>query len=470
MLKSLNLKNPFHWLLLLLVIGLCLIKYEALSLPFFWDEAWSYLPAIRVMAEKGPSLIPGSIDAELYRGHPLLFYFLSSFWIKTFGYSLTIAHLFPLFISVVLLISVYFITYKWTNSYFAGFLATFLLFIQPIFLTQSTFLLSEIMLGLFFVWAFYFYFKKQTVGFAIALLAALSTKESGYCLIPAFIIILAIEWYFKNADNKLLLKYFSIVLVVFAIGFTFFIIQKKMFGWYFFPLHTSMIDFKEFGNKMEGSLLTLFVKQGRNFIYLITFIAAIVLFGILKNRLSKEHKILLLSFAVITFGFVLFAAINFFTNRYLFAVMPLLLIGCSFVFSYIKKPMQVYSIILIISLIGIFNIIRSINNPNFGDTELSYTKLLKVQIEMVDYVKKSDLKEQIYAPFLMFCIFDNPHNGFMDKKFVKLSSNLNDTNNIFYLNVVNESSNELDSMIANNHIHLVKRFENEQAKVELFKK
>jgi hypothetical protein len=70
----------------------------------------------------------------------------------------------------------------------------------------------------------------------------------------------------------------------------------------------------------------------------------------------------------------------------------------------------------------------------------------------------------------MFCIFDNPHNGFIDKKNLKLSSNLSDTNNIFYLNVANESSNELDSMIANNHIHLVKRFENEQAKVELFKK
>ena len=468
--KSIVTNYPYHWLLLLLIIGLFFLKLEALSLPFFWDEAWSYLPAIRVMANQGPSLIPGSIDTELYRGHPMLFYFLSSLWIKTFGYSLPIAHLFSLFVSTVLLVSVYFITYSWTNSYFAAFLATFLLFIQPIFLAQSTFLLSEIMVGLFFVWSFYFYFKKQFIGYVIAMLAALLTKESAYCLVPAFVIISGIEWLFKIINTKTLLKNILLISLLFLVGFSFFIYQKIIFGWFFFPLHTSMIDFNEFGNKMEGSFLILFVQQGRNLVYIITLIAAIVSYGFLKNKLSKNHQVLFISFVVITFGFVLFAAINFFTNRYLFAVIPLLLIGCSIVISSISKPFYSITIITIFTIIGIFNINKSINSSSFGDTELSYTKLLKVQVQMVNYLKKSNFKEQIYTPFLMFCMLDNPHNGFIDKKFANLGPYVNDTNNVYFFNVSNEKLNELDSLLVNKKVFLLKKFEEKQAFIELYKK
>ena len=101
--KSTLISQPYHWLLFLLIIVFILLKLEAMSLPFFWDEAWSYLPAIREMAEKGPSLLPGSIHTELYRGHPLVFYFLSSIWMKLFGHSLPISHLFPLIIYIPVL-------------------------------------------------------------------------------------------------------------------------------------------------------------------------------------------------------------------------------------------------------------------------------------------------------------------------------------------------------------------------------
>ena len=41
-----------------------------------WDEIWVYAPALTEMAEIGPTLLPGVLDAELSRGHPLLFHFL----------------------------------------------------------------------------------------------------------------------------------------------------------------------------------------------------------------------------------------------------------------------------------------------------------------------------------------------------------------------------------------------------------
>ena len=106
--KTLNPKI-YHALLGVLIAAFVLLKLEALTLPFFWDEAWVYLPAIRTMAEQGPSIMPGSIDADLYTGHPLLFYFMASTWIKMWGYSLPIAHSFPLLISIGLIVSAVFI-------------------------------------------------------------------------------------------------------------------------------------------------------------------------------------------------------------------------------------------------------------------------------------------------------------------------------------------------------------------------
>ena len=106
---------------------------------------------------------------------------------------------------------------------------------------------------------------------------------------------------------------------------------------------------------------------------------------------------ILISFAVLTFGFSLFAAINFFSTRYLFAVIPLMLIACAIFISSISKSYYAITIISIIGVLGSINIYRSTENKSFGDTDLSYTDLLKVQVKMVDYLQKSNFKEQIYS-------------------------------------------------------------------------
>ncbi len=245
--RILNLKQPFVWLSILAIIGLFAIKYEALFLPFFWDEAWVYMPAIRTMAEKGPGIMPGVIEADLYTGHPLLFYFLAGTWIKVFGYSLPTAHLLPLLISSGLLLSVFYVTYQWTKSHYAAFLGLLLVCIQPNFLTQSSFLLIEVWLGLLFVWSFYFYFQRNWIGFFLMVMMALWSKESAYCLVPAFGLLSLYEWMNKRIVAKEFLRHVLVLVMVFLAGFSFFLIQKMNMGWYFFPRHANWINLAEFG-------------------------------------------------------------------------------------------------------------------------------------------------------------------------------------------------------------------------------
>ena len=64
-----------------------------------WDEIWVYAPALTEMAEIGPTLLPGVLDAELSRGHPLLFHFLGGVFINLFGDELTTFRLYALLIS-----------------------------------------------------------------------------------------------------------------------------------------------------------------------------------------------------------------------------------------------------------------------------------------------------------------------------------------------------------------------------------
>lgn len=469
-LNFLNKNQVYHWLLFLLIIGLVLLKLEVMTLPFFWDEAWSYLPAIREMAAKGPSLLPGSINAEFYRGHPMLFYFLSSLWIKIFGYSMPIAHLFPLLISIILLLSVYFITYSWTTSYFTAFVATLLLFIQPMFLAQSTFLLCEVLLGLFFLWAFWFYFKSKWIGFGIFMVAALLTKESAYCLVPAFLLIALLQWILKEINTQFFLKLTAYILLLFIIGFSFFIIQKIKLGWFFFPLHTSMIDLNEIGSKFKLSIKILFIEQGRGYIFLLTFITTLLSLNFIKSEFTKFKYILIFSLLLFVFGNMLFASINFLSTRYLLPVLPFLIIVCAVLIGSYNKLQFKFIIIPIITFIGFIGIKKSIEQPFYSDVELNYSNMLKSQVEFITYIEANPPTERIYAPFLIYINLCNEQAGFVKKGFKNLNAEVNDSTNMYYIKTSIETCKELEDMIQNKKVQLVKGFENNKAKVEFYKR
>ena len=75
------------------------LSFPLIDVPFYWDEIWVYAPALTEMAEIGPTLLPGVLDAELSRGHPLLFHFLGGIFINLFGDDLTTFRLYALLIS-----------------------------------------------------------------------------------------------------------------------------------------------------------------------------------------------------------------------------------------------------------------------------------------------------------------------------------------------------------------------------------
>src|SRR5437868_2860850 len=96
-----------RWLLLLVLLVFVCFKIPLLHYPFYCDEGWVYAPAVKTMALHGPSLLPGAIPDSLSRGHPLMFHFLCSLWIRCFGSSNIAVHSFPLLVSVIFMFALY---------------------------------------------------------------------------------------------------------------------------------------------------------------------------------------------------------------------------------------------------------------------------------------------------------------------------------------------------------------------------
>ena len=463
-------KDRDFWILIIAIIAFVGLKWEALGLPFFWDEAWVYMPAIRTMAEVGPSVMPGSIDAELYTGHPLLFYFLASSWIKVFGYSLFKAHLFPLLLSIGLLVSVYYVVLKWTQVSFTALMAALLVLVQPIFLTQSTYLLIEIWLGLLFVWSFYFYFEKRWLAFGAVTLMALWSKESAYTLILCFGIFALLEFVVLKEGGKVLFSKLAWIFGLFILGLAFFVLQKINMGWYLFPRHANWINLQEFSFKFDIATGILFKDQGRQAYYLLAGMAAVIGLIQYQNKLSKTQWLKVISILLFSFGFMVFAAINFFSNRYLFGAIPLLMMATALLFGNIQVKFYDYSLLLLTGIYGSFNIYNSINNSNYGDTELSYTHLLKAQVGMVQYLEQNPNNAQMYAPFLMLMNLNNPYAGFVKSPIPMLTSQLTDSSNVYYLQEPNEREPEFDSLLLQQKLILVHEAVEGKAWVRLYKK
>ena len=75
-------KNIHLITVILAIIAFIIYKMPHLSLPYYWDEAWVYGPAVRLMEQTGLSLLPDALPVYYSRGHPLLFHFLGASWIK----------------------------------------------------------------------------------------------------------------------------------------------------------------------------------------------------------------------------------------------------------------------------------------------------------------------------------------------------------------------------------------------------
>ncbi len=453
----------------ILMLAFVLLKIQDLFFPYYWDEAWSYIPAIKAMATQGPSLLPNSISPDLYRGHPLFFYFASSLWIKIFGAKLAVAKIFPLIISLGLLQATFSFAKKNFN-YLTAILSLGILMIQSVYFVQATLFLPEILLALFTVLSLGSFLDKKYTLTLLWLSLALNTKESGIVIWGIITFIRFIEvLQLKNVSILYRIKSCALFLLPLLLNGIFFLIQKLWVGWYFFPEHISYLNVGELFNKLNAYASYLFIFMGRN---LLTFLGLLALIWLIIKKdvyLNKKRKVLLI-LTLFILSYLLFSSLNFYSPRYILSILPFVIMLWVY---FIERALHKYHYVLpiiIFSTALINNLNFTLNKRGCDDHSLGYRDLVGVQTKIVNYCEEKDLySEGIYTHFLMRSNLTNKDLGYLknDRIFSKVSADVAPSTTYALF-----SSNELDEQLyesVKSKNVLLKRFEQNGSWTELYK-
>ncbi len=219
-----------RWVLLVVLIIFTVYKIHHLSYPYYWDESWPYAPAVADMYKHGISLLPGAVNPELSRGHPLLFHAMAASWGKLFGMSHVSMHSFGLLISLLFLVVIYECMLR-LFSFRAAIMSLLLVCTQVLFIVQSSYLLLEMLVALLAFVSIYAYINKQYLLTAISLSALFYTKESG--LILGFVLGMDALIEFRNSNKTTWLSDARRILSIgipCSLMLLFFLLQKHING------------------------------------------------------------------------------------------------------------------------------------------------------------------------------------------------------------------------------------------------
>lgn len=456
-------KNIYFFLTVAVSIALVILKSNTLQLPFYWDEAWVYGPAVKKMGES-LCFLP-SCASNLTRGHPLLFHFIGGIWIKIFGDSFFSLHSFALFLTILFQWSCYYIGKKLLNNFFAFAFST-LVISQNIIFAQSSLVLPEIILGAFCVWTFYFFYTKNLKAYLIAGTLLCLVKEQGAVLIVA----LAAWNFFENCKQSEIKKTTSLKIIKETTLFIsplfllvcFLGLQKVQKGYFFFPEHLHLIksDLRQIVYHFKFALNDVCIAGGRWFISVVfififlfngkikpvaTRVVILLLLLVIVKSVSLKWglPIWLIILTVPTFSFLIFyrifvvhqensiqtklqgiclffilfylffCSINFFTNRYLVCIIPFFLL---FIFTEIyysfenKKTIQFF----ITSTLMVFSFFSCYYFKGFTDYSPRYFQAIAVQKNLINYAIKNGLKEKrVLASFVFLNNMVHPEAGFV---------------------------------------------------------
>jgi hypothetical protein len=417
------------------------------------------------MLVNGPSLLPDAIDPELTRGHPLLFHFLTTIWMKVWGTSNAVLHSFALSVSVLTLSAVHVVGNR-IASPIVGAAATLMVAVNEAFLAQSGILLPEVLLALFILLAVWMFIERRTAGHIIFGTCALMTKESALVMILALLAWQVALLFSKEhrVPGSSAWKWLAITCVPVLLASSFFVYQYKVLGWVFYPEHLGMMSFdpKAVHYQFKLAFAIVFDQQGMApttyafglmvpllwrlwkpsiaFALVILYVAAVkVLDGRWAMPPLPTLVFTVFCFAAIFFiqfmklyaldrrkgefagiglifllGFLLFSALNFFADRYLICLLPFIAIGMAIMINGALSRFTPWAFPLLIITLCMVRVWHIGKDDLVGDTRLSYKDLINVHSEMIHHMEDKALHDApILASFTEVVYMTDPDAGYL---------------------------------------------------------
>lgn len=454
-------KEPSFLLFALMVIAFITWRAALLDVPFYWDEAWVYAPAVQAMIEHGPSLLPDAIPVDLSRGHPLLFHATAALWGTLFGNGPLALHAFALTVALILLMAVYGVTRSLTNGTIA--VATVALVLgHEGFLAQSGLLLPELFLALWMVLALHAVACLRWWTYALFGSLALLTKESALALVAGVLAWAVLGLIRKRGKERLLTLLAALVPA--AVLAAFYAVQYGMHGWVFLPDHVDLISlsFKDMAYKARLIFSALFEEQGRLplgfvltllplallrriplwrrllcmvlcvavikalwgrwpisfvpeplssllLVALIVFLYPIHLNGVQD---SPSTRLVVLAWSVVI-AFWSLSAMNFYTDRYLMPLLPVIMVGGAMALFTANERWPSWSPVAVLGCCAVLQFAHIGADDKVGDTRLSYLDAIACDQALVDHVNSiGPLAGRITADEMQAFYLSQPAAGY----------------------------------------------------------
>lgn len=391
-----------------------IVKVPHLAVPYFWDEAWSYFPAVFKMYETGPGLFPGALPLWDAKGHPLFFFFLTSSWMRMVGTSVFWVHLLPLLISLGSLLATYFLVKKHTNIWAAN-ISVFLLSIQSLFLAQATMLLPEMLITLLFILSIDFYMQKKYWLFVLSASLMVMTKETSIVFIGGFLLFHLIVYLKPGKESKKYIWESFLLLIPILVYGLFLVLHKKEFGTFFFEDHMGYIKLSGGAilNKLQIATGIIYTRYGRIAI-LLAVIISISIILIKKKKVANGKLLGLLIFQ--TAVFLIFSAMNFYTQRYMLSLLGLFAIVAGILLQQAKFKNEILNWIIVLAITAVPTYYTFTKKSN-SDSDLGYVETVKVHQQMVKYCEEQGWQNKpIAASFNLIFALRNPNLGYVSTK------------------------------------------------------
>lgn len=444
----------YFLLIVVLSVSLFVFKFPYFDLPYFSDELWVYGPSFRKMGENFPSLIPTSLNVDEHWGHPLMFFFIGSFWCLIFGSSIVSTHVFSAMVSTLLLWVIYVVIKRIFNRQLA-FYTTLVFVFQSIFLGQYNLVLPEVMLTLFMFITLYAYINHKTFLYIISGACLVLIKETGVLLIGTIILwhiirSIVYEKNYKISFNAL--KLYVVLASPFLFITAHILLLKYFYGWYIVPERIEHFEFtwEVYYDRIRDAFYYVFISQGRKPLTLTLFVALILfnnkiklwqrlllfvfVFSLVKvffnywklptifpmvivpilvlvltkyllwdkYKENKEQGAFIAILTLFTFIYILFSASQFDSLRYLLCIVPMIIFIVLFI---VWKQIGFFKRLLlpIISfLVVISSLVYIANDNKFGDDTLNYKDVCIVNKQAVEYLENQKYFDRTIISSFLF--------------------------------------------------------------------
>jgi len=394
-----------------------LIRIPFLDFPAHWDEIVYFWGTWKVFDNHLNPFV------EFWSYKPPLLFELTAIFYKIFGVSRWAGRL---IIALSSSLSI-FLTYKLGEKVFTpkvGLWASILLFLNPLFFTQSNLFHTSILMTALFLAAIYFYLKKRFWLYFLFGSLLVLTKEPGVLIITS---IFCFDFFinFKKNSLKKVVKKSLLILSPLSVFVIWLLLNKHFMGWYLWPYNASYFTF--FSRPYERCFFNTFslISFREQFLWFIfSFISFALLFStginVLRKKIFNKWFFYLFSLSLI-FPFIFY--FGAFLPRYLLFTLPGLFLSFAWILEKVLnrewlKFLILSVVCLIFLIIPIYSFFFNDEVPKWsGERDMSYLKMVKTTKKVADFTQKEFPDVLVLTRWPLNSVFEDSIFGYVKYHF-----------------------------------------------------